>query len=90
MIRVGVRELRDNLSRYLRRVKEGDRIEVTDRGAAVALLLPVTGGDGARATWFRLIEEGAVAWSGGKPSGAEERIALQGPPLADAVLEDRG
>jgi prevent-host-death family protein len=39
--RVGVRELRQNLSVYLRRVREGESLEVTDRGTSVALLIPL-------------------------------------------------
>ncbi len=39
--RVGVRELRQNLSRYLRRVERGERLEVTERGKTVAVLGPV-------------------------------------------------
>lgn len=39
--RVGVRELRQNLSRYLRRVASGERLEVTERGKPVAVLGPV-------------------------------------------------
>ncbi len=32
MIRVGVRELKDRLSRYLAAVKEGEEVIVTERG----------------------------------------------------------
>jgi len=39
---VGVRELRQNLSVYLRRVKRGERLEVTERGRAVAVLAPLS------------------------------------------------
>jgi prevent-host-death family protein len=39
--RVGVRELRENLSMYLDRVKKGEALTVTDHGAAVALLHPL-------------------------------------------------
>lgn len=38
---VGVRELRQNLSRYLDRVKAGEDLVVTERGAVVARLIPV-------------------------------------------------
>jgi prevent-host-death family protein len=38
--RVGVRELRQNLSVYLRRVKAGETLEVTERGQTVARLTP--------------------------------------------------
>lgn len=38
---VGVRELRQNLSVYLRRVQAGEALEVTDRGRPVAMLVPL-------------------------------------------------
>ena len=37
---VGVRELKSRLSEYLRRVRLGKRVLVTDRGEVVAELLP--------------------------------------------------
>jgi prevent-host-death family protein len=40
MDKVGVRELRQNLSRYLTRVKAGESLIVTERGAEVAVLTP--------------------------------------------------
>lgn len=39
--RVGVRELRQNLSVYLKRVLKGETLEVTDRGEPVAVLAPL-------------------------------------------------
>jgi prevent-host-death family protein len=38
---VGVRELRQHLSKYLRRVVRGETLEVTDRGRPVAVLAPL-------------------------------------------------
>lgn len=38
---VGVRELRQNLSVYLERVKKGEVLTVTDRGQEVAILRPM-------------------------------------------------
>jgi prevent-host-death family protein len=39
---IGIRELRQNASRYLRLVEErGEPIQITDRGRPVALLTPV-------------------------------------------------
>jgi prevent-host-death family protein len=38
---VGVRELRQNLSIYLRRVKAGERLVVTERNLPVAELVPL-------------------------------------------------
>jgi prevent-host-death family protein len=41
MERVGIRELRQNATAVLRRVARGEVIEVTDRGRAVARIVPI-------------------------------------------------
>lgn len=41
MTSIGIRELRQRASEYLRRVEAGETIEVTDRGRPVALLSPI-------------------------------------------------
>jgi len=51
-----VRELRNNLSRYLERVRGGEELLVTDRGSAVARVLRV----GTEQVLVRLIAEGVV------------------------------
>jgi prevent-host-death family protein len=40
MVTIGIRELRQHASRYLRLVKAGQRVAVTDRGTLVAFLVP--------------------------------------------------
>ena len=40
---VGIREMRQNLSRYARRAKRGESFVITDRGQAVAQLTPALG-----------------------------------------------
>ena len=52
----GIRELRNHLSRYLDRVRGGEEIVVTDRGRAVARLVPF---EHAR-TLDRLVASGLV------------------------------
>jgi len=60
MIEVGVKELKDRLSQYLRHVASGERIRVTSRGRAVAEILPV--GDDALGPKVRaLVAQGRVA-----------------------------
>ena len=52
---VGVRELRQNLSVYLRRVKKGETLDVKERGHRVAVLAPA----GAKSTALdRLVDAG--------------------------------
>jgi prevent-host-death family protein len=42
MRRIGIRELRQHASRYLRSVESGETIEVTDRGRPVARIVPLS------------------------------------------------
>lgn len=55
---VGIAELRQNLSRYLRRVERGERLLVTDRNRPVAELGPPAS---TGAALDRLIAEGRVS-----------------------------
>ncbi len=85
--RVGVRELRQNLSVYLRRVKRGERLEVTEHGHSVALLTPLPR---TSSTWGRLVEEGMLTPATGDlhaigpPSGPGV-----GHEVSDALLQAR-
>lgn len=84
---VGVAELRQNLSRYLERVRHGERLVVTDRNRPVAELgpPPSTG-----AALDRLIAEGRVS----RPirRGLPAPLELAGDPhaLSRALDEIRG
>lgn len=40
---VGIRDLRDHLSRHLEFVQSGEEVVVTDRGRAIARILPMSG-----------------------------------------------
>ena len=55
MERVGIRELRQNLSVYLRKVKEGETFEVTERGKPVAVLKKAE-----TDPYQRLVDEGVI------------------------------
>lgn len=85
---VGVRELRERLSLYLKQVREGKRIEVTHRGEVIALLVPAKRG-GIDKALLALVEEGIAAWSGGKPKGASRPVKGRGRPLSELIVEDR-
>ena len=43
MIAAGIKELKNRLSYYLREVKKGEKILVTERGQVIAAILPVDG-----------------------------------------------
>lgn len=55
-VEVGVRELRDHLSKWLERVKKGEEVIVTERGKPVARLMSAA----IPAAYQRLIDEGII------------------------------
>jgi len=84
---VGVRELRQNLSRYLERVKAGEAFVVTERGSEVARLTPSGGHQSALA---RLIaERGATIPQGDLIANLGARHRIDGPSTADVLTEQR-
>ncbi len=84
--RVGVRELRQNLSVYLQRVKTGTSFEVTEHGHPVARLTPAPAPD--RMPWQRLIDEGLVVPGSGDLGelGPPPPIELGPGPSVSQVL----
>ena len=85
-IRVGIRELKANLSHYVRLARRGERVIVTDRGEEVAELRAVTP---VHPGLKGLIDSGMVKWSGGKPSSFPRRHTLRGEPLSETILRER-
>jgi len=88
MTTVGVRELKNRLSRVLRRVADGERITITDRGRPIALLTPVDERKEEAALWA-MVREGLARWSGGKPQGGRRRPRIRGKPISTTVIADR-
>ena len=88
---VGIAELRQNLSRYLERVANGERLLVTDRNRPVAELgpPPIVG-----AALDRLIAEGRISRPirRGLPAPLSNRADAQADPhaLSRALDEIRG
>ena len=81
---VGVRELRNNLSRYLERVRGGEEIVVTDRGRAIARVLPV----GTERALDRLIAERLVTPAQRPKRRARQPIKSKGT-VSDLVADQR-
>lgn len=75
MDRVGVRDLKQNASRLLARVKAGETLEVTEYGRPVALLTPV----GLDDDYERLVEAGEIL------TGTQDVLATRPVPVAPGV-----
>ncbi len=88
MLAVGIKNLKNHLSSYLQKVKEGEILTVTDRGKNVAYILPIDSKN-VMDEVLPLIKEGLLNWNGGKPKGNIRPPVIRGKQTSDIVLEDR-
>ena len=89
----GVRELKDNLSRYIRRIEAGERIAVTAHGRVVAELVPPAEGRHGRISQLdRLVASGVITppVEDGDPLEGCPEIRLPPGTAAALIDSDRG
>jgi prevent-host-death family protein len=91
MVTIGIRELRQQASRYLRDVQRGETIEVTDRGRPIARLVPVpvAGGLDELAASGRLAPARGDALELGAPLAPAPSVPLPSDALAAARDDER-
>jgi prevent-host-death family protein len=81
---VGVRELRDSLSRHLAEVRAGRTVTVTDHGQPIARIVPV----GRLTRLEQLRAEGRVQVARRRKSPAPEPVGAAGT-VSDLVADQR-
>ena len=90
---IGIRQLKDNLSRYIRRVEAGERIAVTAHGRVVAELAPPgMSKAGRRSRYEELVATGVIrpALESGDPLEDWPDIRLPTGTGAALIDSDRG
>ncbi len=86
---IGIRELKTHLSRYIRQVKAGMTLVITERGKPVGLLVPFL--PSAEVRMSRLLQAGMAEWSGRKLAPLKPVARVRGErTIAELLLEDRG
>ncbi|MGH9367921.1 MAG: type II toxin-antitoxin system Phd/YefM family antitoxin [Thermoanaerobaculia bacterium] len=92
MATVGIRDLKNRLTQYLRRTKLGEEIVITERGHPIAVIQPIRGVRRAGSLETRLAAaaaRGLITLPAGKPSRRVRRVRVRGAPLSRTILEDR-
>ncbi len=84
----GVRELKNGLSYYLREVKKGQRVSITEREKVIATIVPAEMAEDDKGL-LSLVRGGFAMWKGGKPSGSGRPVKIRGKTVSEIVLEDR-
>jgi prevent-host-death family protein len=92
MATVGIRDLKNGLTRYLRRTKLGEEIVITERGRPIAVIQPIREARQASSLEARLAAaaaRGLVTLPAGRPPRKVRRVKVRGAPLSRTILEDR-
>lgn len=92
MKKVGSREFKNRQGYYLRRVRQGETIVVTDRGKPVAKVEPVRGdtasAPGLEERLWELAAQGHLRL-GTKPFARFKPVLARGKPASRMIIEDR-
>lgn len=83
-VEIGIRELRDHLSQYLKHVESGEEVVVTDHGRAVARVVPING----TPMIDRLIAEGLVTPAVLRKGRAQRPVKVAGN-VSELLAEQR-
>ena len=93
MIEVSIRDLKNNLTKYVRRVEQGERVTITRRGKPVATIEPrVEAQSDVDAALWKMVREGKASWSGKRFTPPARGVPLigEGPTPSEMIIEDRG
>jgi prevent-host-death family protein len=86
--KVGIRELKENLSKYIAKVKQGQSIVITEHGKPVGRIIPE--GQSLEERIEALRQAGVIAWNGKKLEDIEPPAINRSNELAsDIVIEMR-
>ena len=86
---VGVRELRNHLSEYLRRVKSGEILTITEHGKPIGRIVPAE--QSIEERMRTLAEAGFLSWNEDKLEPSSPVAVNRGERmLSDLIAEDRG
>jgi prevent-host-death family protein len=91
-VTVGVRELKNRLTSYLKLVKANQEVIVTERGEPIALIQPLEGAGAPRSLEARLAAlaaKGESTLPEGPLRPRRRKFRIPGRPLSELIIEDR-
>lgn len=91
MTSVGIRELKNNLSRYLAAVRRGEEVIVTQRGKPVARITRQPGEQEVEPPWVTRMAAAGLLRPGVRRRRAKgpSPMKLRGEPLSKTIIEGR-
>jgi prevent-host-death family protein len=94
MVSAGIRELKNNLSRYMRQIEAGGRVAVTAHGRVIAELVPPSSGaqNAGVGRYQKLVAAGVIEPAEEPDESPPEwpDVCLSGGAVAELIDSDRG
>ena len=92
MTKVGSREFKNRWGHYMRRVRKGETLLVTDRGKCIAQVSPPSewAGLSLDEKLDALATQGHIRRGRGGRLRPVQPLPLRGKPLSEMIIEDRG
>jgi len=87
-MQISVHDLKNNLSKYLHRVKTGEIVVVTSHRVPIAKITAIVSPPNSKLQAVLALE--GVRWNGKKPQGNDTPPEILGKTAAEYILEDRG
>ncbi len=90
MIKVGLREANIRFSKYIKMVKQGKEIIVTDRGTPIAAIRPILQGQASPEERIMALEkQGILRRPVRKVFAFHKLVDVPGKPISGALMEER-
>lgn len=92
MSTVGIKELKNRLTAYLRRTKQGEEVVVTERGKPIAVIQPIQSAPkivSREARLAKLAAQGRIRLPSRKLLKKIRPVRASGRPISQLILEDR-
>ena len=83
---VGIRELKANISKYMRQVKEGMSITITEHGKPIGQIIPVS--DQLNTKILDMMAKGYAEWGGQKLADRDPVGYNTGTKLLSQIIEE--
>lgn len=83
---VGIKKLKDHLSSYLKLVRQGQSITITDRGRPIAQIIPKD--TSVKDRMGQLLEAGVIEWNGEQLPRIKPVIKNPGERLVSDIITE--
>ena len=90
MMTVASRELKNRLGKYLRIVREGQPLQITDRGRPIACIIPLSSATGPDNELLKVLAKGNIRPGSGAPLGHRRPAVMKpGKSVTEMISEER-